>query len=291
MVFQTLLFGSTGLLGQALHREFTERGWVIDCPTRQTVDMTDGELLQNYVRGWTAAHPNGIVVNAAALSNIDACQENPQAAFQMNARVPATLARSCHDYGPRFLHFSTDQVFGETDTSCQPHSETDDPLTFCPSLVNIYGLSKLIGEELVRSFERSVIVRVQWLFGPGRRNYLDMIVNQNIDGTPIMALTDYVGHPTYTKDVASAVGELLSHRNAQGVYHLVGGGQPTSRYDLTLEVLRLVGRTGDIRPVRRADMLGWKARRPGRSLLVSTRYPKLRPWTEAVAEYLSLANR
>lgn len=176
---------------------------------------------------------------------------------------------------------STDYVF---DGSKQSYKE-DDPT----GPLSVYGRTKLEGERIVQSFERHLIVRTSWVFGDGH-NFIRSILTAAAAGKPLSIVDDQRGRPTYAVDLAGGIRDLLQHE-AVGVFHLAGGGDPCTWADLAEEALQgsaPVNRVGTDEFV--GSRTGPYAPRPANSVLDCSKAAflgvTLRPWREAVAEYV-----
>src|SRR6056297_1153811 len=153
-----MVFGATGLLGtdiiKACRDDFDAAGF-----SSRDADITDLEAVYNKVK---TLKPD-VVINSAALTDVDKCEMEPDKAYAVNAVGPKNIAIACRDFKARFIHISTDYVFdGE---SARPYTEFDEPAP-----VNIYGRSKLAGENMVRDILGDfMILRTAWIFGETRK--------------------------------------------------------------------------------------------------------------------------
>lgn len=222
------------------------------------------------------------LVNCAAYTNVDGCETDREAAWELNARAPGHLARACEELGVKLLHISTDYVFNGTKET--PYTETDeaDP-------VSVYGKTKYAGEVAVREgIEHYLIVRTQWLFGPHGKNFVSTILNLAKDRDRISVVNDQWGSPTYSKDLARAI-RLLMERSASGIYHVCNRGHATW-YDLAKKTIELVDLPTEVVPI---PTTGYPlpAPRPARSILSTKRFVeatgKLMPaWQISLGHYI-----
>ncbi len=222
------------------------------------------------------------VINTAAVTDVDGCETAPERAWAVNAGGPATLAAACRERGIGLIQISTDFVFdGRRKT---PYRE-DDP----PRPLSVYGASKRGGEEAVMAAGGDfLIVRTSWLFGPGGKNFPDTILRAARRTGKLEVVSDQRGSPTYSRDLAAGLGELISNR-AGGIVHLTNRGD-CSWYEYAVFVLEVAGRKTEVVPVTSGD-LKRPAPRPGYSVLSLERYREItgkfpRPWQDAVREYL-----
>jgi dTDP-4-dehydrorhamnose reductase len=223
-----LLAGHKGQLGRILMKVLdAHRIMGVDLPE---YDITDLKTLRNLVRDFC---PH-LILNSAAMTDVDGCANNPQQAYQVNGVGAQNLALIAAEIGAEMLQISTNEVFnGKAD---EPYDEWAhrDP-------INAYGRSKLAGERAVESMStRFYIVRTAWLFAPGGRNFPHRIIALAEQKGSLRVVDDEVSNPTYAYDLAQAVQQLIG-THAYGYYHFVNEGA-TSRYDFAREILILSGR-------------------------------------------------
>jgi len=243
------------------------------------MDIADESAVRNVLR---SAKPD-VVVNAAAFTDVDACETQPEAAFRVNAQGPAILARVCAEMDMALMHISTDYVFDGEKT--EPYVEEDEPRP-----ISVYGQSKLEGERQVRrESARSWIVRICGVFGPYRKNFVSLVVELGRKKQPLRIVQEQRLAPTYTFDAAQGIGEIL-RRGAYGIYHLTNQGF-TSRVEFTEEILHQAGCGGvPVIPIS-SEEARRPARRPKNSQLRNARMEReglklLPPWQDAVKRYL-----
>jgi len=277
------VIGARGQLGRALLAHFADHeavGWTHD-------DLEVADL--GAVRAAVGAVRPDVVVNTAAFHRVDECEADPERAFRVNALGARNVAVAATGVGARVLYVSSDYVFGG-DPRARPWSEFDPPAP-----VNVYGRSKLAGEELTRALcPRHFIVRVSGLFGPGGSrdkggNFVEKILRQAETAEEIRVVTDVHFSPTFTWDAARVVAALVA-TEAYGTYHVVNQGI-ASWFDLAAHALRLAGRRVRLVPVT-LDELALAAPRPRYSALDPMHlrldgWPLPRPWPEALAAYLT----
>jgi dTDP-4-dehydrorhamnose reductase len=224
------------------------------------------------------------VVHAAAATDVDGCEREPERAMAVNADGTRRVAEGCRRAGAGLVYLSTDYVFDGRKGA--PYTEAD-----TPAPLNAYGRSKLEGERAVRSVvSRWLIVRTAWLYGTQGKNFVKTVLGKVRDGEPLRVVDDQVGSPTYAADLAGAVALLLS-RGLTGVFHVTNGGS-CSWYEFAREILRLTN--VDVNSVKRitSEELSRPARRPGYSVLENAAWrpaglPPLRAWPEALADMLA----
>lgn len=223
------------------------------------------------------------VVNAAAFTDVDACETQKELAFRVNAEGPRILAGLCRDLDIPLMHISTDYVFdGE---KAEPYIEEDEPRP-----LSVYGRSKLEGErEVQRHLDRSWIVRVCGVFGLYRNNFVSLITELGRKEQPLRIVKDQQLAPTYTFDAAAGIGRIL-RRGPYGIYHLTNQGF-TSRVEFTKEILRQAGcENTPVIPIS-SEETKRPAPRPLNSQLENARLKReklelLPSWEDALRRYL-----
>ena len=278
-----LLIGGTGQLGGDLVRNNTDHDLIV--PDREVLDVIRPEQ----VRAALISHRPELVINCAAFHNVPLCEQQPEKAFRVNCIAMRDLAVACRDFEARLLTFSSDYVFGGDRT--EPYAEDD-----LPRPLQIYGVSRLAGEHSVLATApgNAIVVRTCGLYGrSGARskggNFVDGRVADARAGKVIEMACEQVVAPTSTDDLSRAIFALIARRGlAGGIYHLVNSGA-CSWYEFTCEIVRLYGSPASVVPVDRGGKSG-EMRRPLYSVLGNVRAAAvgvtLRPWQEALADYL-----
>lgn len=227
------------------------------------------------------------VIHSQALADVDLCERDPALAMTQNTQTVAHLAAALAGTHTPLVYISTDYVFDGTKGT--PYDEDDAPNPLC-----VYGRSKLEGERLTLHYPHGVVARPSTLFGAGRNNFCDFIVRTALEGAGVIeAFTDQTTSPTYTDDVAVALGALLSQQQPAGgprIYHTANEGGCT-RLAFVHRVVDLLKRSRHcVRPTQMAQQRR-PAARPAYSALTSKYVPApirriLRPWDEALEAYL-----
>ncbi len=270
--------GSDGQLGVELMRTLVAHGEVIGT-TIADLDITD----PNCVDRLAALGPDW-VVHAAAATEVDGCEREPERAMAVNAGGTRRVAEGCRRVGAGLVYLSTDYVFD----GCRGAAYTEGD---APAPLNAYGRSKLEGERAVRKLISPwVVVRTAWLYGTHGENFVKTILGKVETGERLRVVDDQVGSPTYAADLARAVALLLS-RGQTGLFHVTNSGS-CSWYEFTREILRLTDK--DMGTVSRisSEELNRPARRPAYSVLENAAWraaglPPLRPWPDALADMLA----
>ena len=282
-----LVFGAGGRLGAALAREYAS-AWEVRALGRQEADLSNPAAVASLVH----TEKPVVVINSAAMTNVDVCETERDLARTVNADAPCAMARACTDGGARLIHISTDYVF--SGNAKEPYDEDA-----APDPVSWYGQTKLEGEEQVLSAgDRHAVVRVSWVFGPDRDSFVDKALQQSLRGEPVKAVADKWSSPTYTLDVAQALRALFDADAPGGVYHICNRGVCTWR-DWAEEgikaaaALGLPVKTTEVEPLKLSDIKAMVAQRPVYSPMTCGRIEgllghPLRSWQDAVNAYVRL---
>jgi dTDP-4-dehydrorhamnose reductase len=275
------ILGAAGQLGRDLCPRL--QGAVLPL-ARDQAELTNPDLLSATL---SELRPD-VVINCAAWNLVDRAETEPEAAFAVNAWGVRNLARICQKLGCLLVHFSTDYVFG-LDVRTEPFREGD-----APGPVNVYGLSKLAGEYLVRQHApRHLIVRSCGLYGvwgSGGKggNFVEAMLRKAGEGKPITVVADQRCTPTWTADLAEATIGLL-RAGRQGLYHITNSGS-CSWHDFAAAIFELANVRADLTAIS-SQQYQAAARRPPFSVLapdglIAAGLAPLRPWRAALAGYL-----
>jgi len=277
---RVLLTGGRGLLGAPLAaclRADEADVCVTDVPE---VDVTNGAA----VRAALDEFAPDVVVHLAAWTDVDACERDPERAHSVNAGGTRYVAEACVAAGARMLYVSTDYVFDGR--SRAPYTEAD-----ATGPLSAYGRSKLEGERHVReSGVGGWIVRCQSIYGRGKKSFADAILLRARAGEELRVVTDQTVCPTYADDLAALLAATVA-RAADGLYLAANTGSCTW-HEFARAVLDESGFAGlPIAPITAAD-LGRDAPRPTNSrfdcsAIASAAQHALRPWRDALCEYLA----
>ncbi len=277
MSVRTLVFGGTGMLGRALVAEGRRRRLPVLGLSRLEGDVTGRER----VAYWMDAYRPELIVNCAAFTRVDECEHNPATAFAVNELGPMVLAEAAAKAKARLVHLSTDYVFaGEAQ---EPYRE--DAAT---GPASVYGESKLAGERRALAYERTLVVRTSWLFGPGGPNFVATLRGRLAKGEPLKVVDDQVGCPTYAPYLANALWKLAAS-SLVGVVHY-RNRDPVSWHGFACEIARMVAPGATVTPVSTAEFPR-PAKRPAYSVLDVSRFEaetgdSVEPWLAGLAEYL-----
>jgi dTDP-4-dehydrorhamnose reductase len=272
-----LITGALGQLGTALQMALADHELnLVDLPQ---IDITEREAIFTAV---SAARPE-VVIHCAAYTDVDGCAKDPALAYKVNGLGTQNVALACQRFGAEMVHISTNEVFaGDNLTGYEEWM----PLNPC----NAYGRSKAAAEVHVGNIlARFYIVRLAWLFAPGGRNFIHAILDRAGGEGRLRVVVDEVGNPTYVKDLADALAQLVQ-THQHGIYHFTNSGS-CSRWEFANEILRLAG----MDQIENRPILGKEFRRAStpppygvlHNIAGAAIGIKLRPWREALADYMS----
>ena len=276
-----VITGAGGQVGRFLAGEAALRGYEVHALTRRDCDITDAAAALRHVRA------GDLVVNCAALTNVDDAESDPVGAHAINAVGPANLADACARVGARLVHLSTDYVFSGDDARPYEVGDRTGPLS-------VYGRSKLDGELAVHAvLPDAHVVRTSWVYTGGSGTDF-VAVMRRLAGTDrvIDVVDDQTGSPTYAKDLVAALLQIAGGGVDAPVLHVTNAGS-ASRFEQARAVFEEVGADPDrVRPVGTAAVPR-PARRPVFSALsmadsVRAGMAPLRPWREALAEAVAV---
>jgi dTDP-4-dehydrorhamnose reductase len=274
---RVLVLGAKGTLGGQLMRLYPEAtAW-----DREDVDVLDSSALEARLDDLPSLPL--AVVNCVAFNDVDGAEDRPEQAFALNAEFPGRLAQWTKEKGVPLVHYSTNYVF---DGARGEYRESD-----TPAPLSAYGRSKWRGEQLVAQHGGQwYVVRTAVIFGPkgeselSKKSFVDIMLELAAKRDTIEAVADEVNSVTYAADLAAGTRALLEAAPPSGIYHVTNSGN-ASWFDFAREIYRIKGKSTTVLPVP-SNRFPRKAKRPARAILLNTQLPPLRPWQEALADFL-----
>ena len=276
-----VLLGSGGQLGTALTARFEGRVIALGSAA---FDIADA----NQVRRIIPELCPEFVINAAAYNFVDRAEDEPDRAYAVNATGPRILAETCAALDVPLVHVSTDYVFGGVREDRIPYIETD-----APTPTSQYAHSKLAGEEFVLAeCSRHLVLRTSGLYGravsPGKGNFVETMLRLGRERGAVSVVDDQWCTPTSAADLAESIAELIP-THQYGLYHATNVGS-TTWCGFAREIFRLAGIAVAVTPITTPQFRA-KAARPSYSVLNCSKLEAaigrpMRPWQEALAEYL-----
>jgi dTDP-4-dehydrorhamnose reductase len=276
---RVLVIGSSGQLGSDLIEVLQENHALavlaLDLPD---IDITDHQSVELVFGGFDP----DFVINCAAWTAVDDAEANEEAAMRVNGLGPRVIAEECRKASAWLVHVSTDYVFdGRSDT---PYAEDAEP-----DPQSAYGRTKLAGEVAVREVlpDSHYIIRTAWLYGRRGSNFVKTMLRLEHERETVSVVDDQVGQPTYSRDLARQIVQLLERHPPVGTFHGTNSGE-VSWYGFTQEIFRRAGADpARVLPTTSADFVR-PAPRPAYSVLGHDRWaevgiPEMRDWRQAIA--------
>ena len=277
---RVLVLGAKGMLGRELMKLYgPDRaiGW-----DRETFDFAHlNDVKSDIIRIKPSA-----IINCIAYNDVNRAETEKDKAYKINAESVGDLGKLCRELDIPVVHFSTNYVF---DGKKGEYNEADEPHP-----LSAYGASKYEGEKLLQqNCSKYYLIRTSVIFGirsagsESKESFVTFVLQKAKNHEPIFAYTDEIGSFTYAVDLARSTALLLEEQKQYGIYHIVNSGQG-SRYELAGETLRLRGllERSELKPVTFQDMPR-AANIPRKSVLLNTKLPGMRPWREALQEFLN----
>jgi len=276
-----MIIGAGGQLGSELVNILQDD--ILIPLTHIDIEMTNQEQVNDIL----SSNMPDVVINTSAYHRVDDCEDNIDKSFSVNAYAVRTLAKICSELRTTLVHFSTDYVFGGEKHT--PYTEDD-----MPNPMSVYAVSKLAGEYFARNnCQRHFVIRTCGLYGAkgisGKGgNFVELMLRLAREKRPIRVVADQIVTPTYAKELAVKVSQLI-RTDHYGLYHMTNDGG-CSWYEFARTAFDLTGIKANLSPTTSAEY-GAKARRPAYSVLENRNLKKLglddmRPWKEALKEYL-----
>ncbi len=261
MGLRFLLTGAGGQLARAFLEILPECGHEVQGFDSKALDLTDSMAL---ARALDETRPDW-VLNCGAATKVDLCESEVEWANALNAQAPGHVADLCQERGVGLLHYSTDFVFDGSKGEPYAEEDTRRPLS-------VYGASKSLGEDAVAAagLEKMLVVRTQWVFGPGGKNFPRAILAKAREGGALVVVDDQRGSPTFTLDLAAMCLELVEKLEVgeaqSGVYHAANRGE-MSWFEFAAVLLEKTGlQDVELNRIGSAD-LNMPAMRPASSVL------------------------
>ncbi|MBR1572222.1 MAG: dTDP-4-dehydrorhamnose reductase [Lachnospiraceae bacterium] len=282
-----LITGCNGQLGRAVQKEYAnEAELILTSGTARDgiigLDISDLDAVMELV----SDQKPDVIINCAAHTRVDACEQEWDAAYQINAIGPRNLSIAANSVGAKIIHVSTDYVFAGNGT--RPYTEFDEP-----SPVSAYGKTKLEGEKFVQQFaDRFFILRTAWLYGEGK-NFVKTMIGLAETHDEVSVVCDQLGTPTSTAELAKMI-HFLEPTDNYGIFHATCEGD-TNWADFTEAIFAKLGincKVNHVTSEEYARMNPAAAKRPAYSILdnymlkLTTRDFAMANWEDALDEYL-----
>lgn len=276
--------GATGQLGHDVVTELNRRGHEVIGLGSLDMNITDANAVMETL---STIRPDA-VIHCAAWTAVDAAEdeENRERVFSINGKGTENTAAACSQLSCKMLYISTDYVFnGRGEQPWKPDCDAYEP-------VNVYGESKLMGEQAVRSIlSRYFIVRIAWVFGKNGKNFVRTMLKVGKTHDSVSVVNDQIGTPTYTVDLAVLLADMIVTEK-YGTYHATNEGGYISWADFTEEIYRQAGVSAEVRHVTTEEYGLSKAARPrnsrlDKSCLTEAGFQRLPDWKDALGRFLA----
>lgn len=227
-----VLFGRDSQLGKELLPALAPLGEVL-AAGRQEFDLRDAAALETFIR----SHKPQIIVNASAYTAVDRAEQEQELAFQVNCHAPGLMAELACELDAAFIHFSTDYVFDGA--LGRPYVETD-----APNPLNVYGRSKLAGEQAVQKAGGAYLIfRAAWVYSMGGDSFVTKVLGWARQNETLRIVDDQISNPTWARTLAKVTSKILARGKSylsehRGLYHLAASGY-ASRYEWARKILEL----------------------------------------------------
>ena len=276
---KVLIIGSEGMLGHDLVDTLSAEN-EISTTTIDTLDITD---INKTIKTVKEINPD-VVVHAAAFTNVDGSESNPDLAYKVNVLGTRNVAVACSEADSALVYICTDYVFDGTKGIPYYEYDQTNPLS-------VYGKTKHLGEVYIRDIlNKFYIVRTAWLYGFHGPNFVTTMLNLAKTNDTISVVSDQIGSPTYTVDLANAIAQLIK-KPAYGIYH-VTNSEHCSWYEYAQEIFDIAGIDIELKPVT-TEEFGSPAPRPKYSVLENYNwkmegFQEIRSYKEALRAYMDL---
>ncbi len=274
-----LVTGITGQLGYDVVKELERRGEDFIGTTRKEIDLSDPESAKNFI---LEKKPDA-VIHCAAYTAVDKAEDEAELALTVNGLSTRKIAEACKEIGAKMLYISTDYVFGGDGET--PYEISDEK---APQ--NIYGKSKLLGEDSVIALLRNYfIVRISWVFGSNGKNFVKTMLNFDKRRKKISVVDDQIGSPTYTADLAPLLVDMIKSEK-YGIYHATNEGF-CSWAEFAEEIFKQAGYKTAVEKIPTSDY-PTPAKRPFNSRLSKKSlddagFKRLPTWQDAITRFLA----
>ena len=273
-----LVTGVKGQLGYDICRILTERGIENRGVDIEDFDVTDEAAVNNYIKDYAPT----AVIHCSAFTAVDRAEDEIELCTRVNADGTRNIAKAAEAIGAKLMYISTDYVFPGTGEQFYEPGDSTGPLS-------VYGKTKLLGEEAVRSTtDRHFIVRISWVFGINGNNFIKTMLRLSETKTDLNVVCDQIGSPTYTYDLSHLLCDMIVTER-YGTYHATNEGV-CSWAEFAAEIMKTAGKSTVIHPIPTSEY-PTRASRPlnsrmSKSKLEENGFSRLPHWKDALKRYL-----
>lgn len=272
-----LVTGATGQLGSDIVKELNKKNIHNIGIGSADLDITDDEAVFNFFNSYKIS----FVIHCAAYTKVDMAEDEKDLNYEINVHGTSNIVAQCYKYNIPMMYFSTDYIFGgEGD---KPFKEDDVANPLCE-----YANAKYQAEQEVKKLDRYYIIRISWVFGKNGNNFVKTMIKLSETKTELNIVSDQIGSPTYTVDVAKSIVEMINS-DKYGIYHLTNDGY-VSWADFAREIFKKTNKNIKVNNVS-TEEYNAKAKRPKNSRLDKSKYlsagfMKMPTWQDALNRYL-----
>jgi len=273
------IIGAGGMLGQSMVRLLSASGLQFVCAQKNDFDIRDEVGTRRLFKKFTPK----FVINCAAKTNVDWCEKNEEEAMDVNGYAVGKLARSVQSIGAKFFNISTDYVFDGTKNGAYTEDDIPNPL-------QVYGKSKLLGENLVLE-EKGFNIRVQWLYGLNKQTFVSRVIDAVKTGQKINISTKQIGSPTSALWASSVLLGALPNFQMAGTYHLAHNSH-VSRIEFAKYLIEGIGKNPEDYIIPDNSESFGIARRPQKVVLCNIKFKQhmkidfLSSWQEDINAFM-----
>jgi dTDP-4-dehydrorhamnose reductase len=270
------LLGSKGMLGSDFQNSLKSRAAEFDCFDLPGFDITDSGQIEDTLPDFD------IIINAAAYTDVEKAEDQPEKAYAVNSEAVENIADFARKNNQYLIHFSTDFVFDGDKP--YPYKEQD-----TPNPVNVYGKSKLEGENKIRQAGcKSCIIRIEWTYGTNGNNFAGKVIQKSREKQQLNIVDDQIGSPTPTRLISDMVCEIIN-KKPEGLFHYACSGY-TSRFEMAKFIADQLNLDVKISPCKTSDY-PTKAKRPLNSRFDCSKITEMtgKPipdWQDCLKDYL-----
>ncbi|MEA2042740.1 MAG: dTDP-4-dehydrorhamnose reductase [Bacteroidota bacterium] len=244
-----LVTGANGQLGKKIHDESSEfSDFKFIYTDFEELDISNPKQIEQFF----SDHTIDLVINCGAYTNVDGAEQNREAAGLLNAEAPKFLADACQKHEAYFIHISTDYVFGSSNQNT-PFKETD---VISPN--SIYGKTKAKGEEYLKSYNNTLVIRTAWLYSEYGNNFMKTMLRLGTERDTLAVVFDQISTPTYAGDLANAVlliAKILLKKKRETTFEILHFSNEgvCSWYDFTYEIFKHEKINCSLHPIRSSE--------------------------------------
>lgn len=267
-----LVTGANGMLGQDLCPILEDEDYDVIETDIHNLDFTNHNETEKVIK----KHMPDYIIHCGAYTNVDKAEEEKDTAYKINVSGTQNIAEICKKAGITLIYISTDYVFdGKKEGKYIPTDK--------PNPINIYGKTKLQGEQIVQQCDKYYIIRTSWLYGHHGKNFVETMISMS-DSPALKVVNDQKGCPTWTVELSNGILDIIENEYPYGIYHICGSGE-TTWYDFAKEIFRLTNIKVNIKACTSKEFPR-PAQRPENSSMENNGI--CRNWKTALKEYIEL---